>query len=81
MHGAVEGLPSVAVVMDNILFWGKARDEHDNNLSKLLTRGPEHNLKLNKNKCHFLQSRVRYMGHVLTKEGLCLDPERVEDIL
>lgn len=28
-----------------------------------------------------MQPRVHYMGHVLTKEGLSLDPERVEDIL
>ncbi|XP_049524094.1 uncharacterized protein LOC125945830 [Dermacentor silvarum] len=81
MHQVVEGLNGVAVVMDDILVWGKSREEHDNNLAALLARCREHNLKLNKKKCHFLQPQVRYMGHILTQEGLCLDPGRVKDIL
>ncbi|XP_040355119.2 uncharacterized protein LOC115313654 isoform X1 [Ixodes scapularis] len=81
MHGVLEGLKNVAVVMDDILVWGTTIQEHDANLKNLLERCERHDLKLNLKKCHFLQDQVRYLGHILTTEGLSLDPERVEDIL
>ncbi|XP_075560013.1 uncharacterized protein LOC142591589 [Dermacentor variabilis] len=81
MHEVVGSLAGVAVVMDDILVWGKTRQEHDTNLTALLERCRERNLKLNKKKCQFLQASVRYMGHLLTAEGLSLDPERVHDIM
>nr|XP_054934282.1 uncharacterized protein LOC129388145 isoform X2 [Dermacentor andersoni] len=81
MHRLLDGLPSVAVVMDDILVWGKTKDEHDCNLTLVLTRCREHNLRLNLKKCTFLQAEVRYLGHILTTQGLRIDPERVQDIL
>ncbi|XP_040357348.1 uncharacterized protein K02A2.6 [Ixodes scapularis] len=81
MHGVLEGLKNVAVVMDDILVWGTTIQEHDANLKNLLERCERRDLKLNLKKGHFLQDQVRYLGHILTTEGLSLDPERVEDIL
>lgn len=81
MHRLLDGLPGVAVVMDDILVWGKTRDEHDCHLTLLLTRCREHNLRLNLKKCTFLQTEVRYLGHILTTQGLRIDPERVQAIL
>ncbi|XP_050044874.2 uncharacterized protein [Dermacentor andersoni] len=70
-----------AVVMDDILLWGKTKQEHDHNLQLLLTRCREQNLRLNLKKCFFLQREVRYLGHVLSAEGLRVDAQRVQDIL
>nr|XP_050036095.2 uncharacterized protein LOC126532452 [Dermacentor andersoni] len=81
MHEVVGSLAGVAVVMDDILVWGKTRQEHNTNLTALLERCRERNLKLNKKKYQFLQASVRYMGHLLTAEGLSLDPDRVHDIM
>nr|XP_050033154.2 uncharacterized protein LOC126529688 [Dermacentor andersoni] len=80
MH-RVLGLPNVAAVMDDILLWGKTKQEHDHNLQLLLTRCREQNLRLNLKKCFFLQREVRYLGHVLSAEGLRVDAHRVQDIL
>ncbi|KAK8782784.1 hypothetical protein V5799_015874 [Amblyomma americanum] len=80
MHKVLEGLTGTAVVMDDILVWGRTKEEHDANLVNVLTRCQEHNLKLNKTKCNFLQESVKYLGHVLTRDGLSLDPGRLEDI-
>ncbi|XP_049275894.1 uncharacterized protein LOC125760177 [Rhipicephalus sanguineus] len=81
MHRILEGLPCVVVIMDDILLWGRTKEEHDHNLSLLLLRCRENNLKLNLKKCTFLQPEVRYLGHILSTEGLRLDPGRVKDIL
>lgn len=81
MHKVMEGLEGVAVVMDDILVWGRTKEEHDQNLENVLQRCQKHNLKLNRKKCRFLQDTVRYLGHVLTRDGLSLDPDRLHDIL
>nr|XP_037283835.1 uncharacterized protein LOC119176582 [Rhipicephalus microplus] len=81
MQRVLEGLANVAVVMDDILVWGQTKQEHDYNLQLLLARCREQNLRLNLKKCFFLQREVRYLGHVLTAEGLRVDPQRVQDIL
>lgn len=81
MHKVMEGLEGTSVVMDDILVWGRSKEEHDRNLVNVLNRCREYNLKLNRAKCHFLQKSVKYLGHVLTPEGLGLDQKRVTDIL
>ncbi|XP_037528824.1 uncharacterized protein LOC119406048 isoform X1 [Rhipicephalus sanguineus] len=81
MHRLLEGLSGVAVVMDDIFVWGTTKEEHDNNLTGVLARCREHNLRLNSQKCVFLQEQVRYLGHVFTTQGLSLGPDRVQAIL
>lgn len=81
MHHVLEGLSCVAVVMDDVLVWGRTKKEHDCNLKLVLYRCQQHNLRLNPKKSAFLQPEVRYLGHILTTEGRGLDPERVQDIL
>lgn len=81
MQQLLGDLPNTAVVMDDILVWGKTREDRDKALTQLLKRCDECGLKLNLEKCFFARKEVRYLGHVLSSEGLKLDPSRVEDIL
>ena len=59
LSNVLDGLPGVTVVADDILIYGKgdsmqeAREDHDNNLQKLLERACHVNLKLNLSKCRF----------------------------
>ena len=87
MHDVVQGLPGVEVIADDILVYGKGSTkeeyikDHDHNLTKLLERARAVNLKLNKKKLKLRLSGVRYMGHLLTSEGLLPDPEKIRAIL
>lgn len=81
MHKVMEGLQGVAVVMDDIIVWGRINEEHDRNLENILLRCRQHNFKLNRKKCRFLEDTVRYLGHVLIRDELSLDPDRLHDIL
>lgn len=73
MKEVLVGLTGTAVVMDDILVWGKTRQEHDENLRHLLQRCREVNLPLNPRKIQFAKTEVRYLGQVLTGDGVAVD--------
>lgn len=66
IHHLLDGLPNVVVVMNNILVWGKTKEEHNYNLTLFLTHCRQHDLRLNLTNCTILQMEVRYLGHILT---------------
>ena len=55
-------------------------DEHDARLKQVLNRAREFNLKLNAKKCRIRQEEIPYVGHVLTKEDLKPDPEKISAV-
>ena len=59
-----------AIIVDNLLVWGRDTAEHDANLEKVLQRAREINLKLSIKKCKFRLNSVSYVGHKFTKHGL-----------
>ena len=71
-------LPGVETDIDDILIWGKTKEEHDKRLNAVLKRCEEINLTLNKDKCLFGVSQVTYIGHILNAKGVQPDPEKVK---
>ncbi|KAJ8884041.1 hypothetical protein PR048_015898 [Dryococelus australis] len=82
----LRGLKVVAVVADNILVYGRgyseeeARVEHDQNLECLLERARASNLKFKPEKLRLHERQVTYMGHVLSVDGLKVDPHKFQVI-
>ena len=58
----------------------EATIDHDENLLKLLKRVREVNLKFNSKKLNLRKPKVKYMGHVLSSEGLKPDPNKVNAV-
>ena len=73
----VEG---VKVIVDDLLVWGKDDEEHDARRKQVLTRAREVNLEFNTEKCKIKQGDVPFVGHVLRKEGLKPDPEKIRAV-
>ena len=57
--------------------YGKTREEHDERLHKVLLRLQNAGVTLNREKCHFAQSRVNFLGHVIDAMGIQPDPDKV----
>jgi len=70
----------VKVIVDDFLIWRKDDDEHDARLKQVLDRAREVNLKFNAKKCRIRQEEVPYVGHVLSKDGLKPDPEKIKAV-
>ena len=69
MEQLFEGLPC-AIVIDDILVWGRSREEHDLRLRQVMDRIRAVNLRLNPEKCRFRVTEVAYVGHLLSDQGV-----------
>ena len=67
-------------VVDDMLIWGATESEHDAKLIKVLNRAREIGLQLKSDKCKFKVQEVKYVGHILSHEGLKPDPEKTRAI-
>jgi hypothetical protein len=71
----------VVVFIDDILIYSKNEEEHAQHIRIVLTRLREHKLYAKFIKCEFWLDRVQFLGHVLTPEGVYVDPSKVQDVL
>ena len=68
------------VYIDDVIIVGKSFQEHLRNLQEVLQRLREAGLKLKPSKCIFFQSSVKYLGHVVSREGVMADPDKVRKV-
>jgi hypothetical protein len=71
----------VVVFIDDILIYSKSEEEHAKHLRIVLTRLREHQLYAKFSKCTFLLEEIQFLGHVLSVNGIVVDPSKVKDIL
>ena len=71
----------VVVFIDDILVYSKNKKEHAEHLKIVLTHLREHQLYAKFSKCDFWLKEVQFLGHVLSAEGVAVDPSKVKDVL
>ena len=74
-------IPSTACIADDICTTGPNPQQHFANLAELLYRLHSAGLKLNKDKCTFYQSSVKFLGKIIDKDGQRMDPEAISAIV
>jgi hypothetical protein len=71
----------VVVFIDDILIYSQSEEEHVNHLKMVLQRLREHQLYAKLSKCESWINEVLFLGHIINKDGLVVDPKKVADIL
>ncbi|WVZ84755.1 hypothetical protein U9M48_031746 [Paspalum notatum var. saurae] len=71
----------VVVSIDDILIYSKSEEEHKEHLRIVLARLREHKLYAKFSKCAFWLKEVSFLGHILSKKGVAVDPSKVKDVL
>ena len=70
---------TVPYLHDCIIF-SKTPEEHIKRLQQLFQRVREANLNINPTKCAFFQTKAQFLGHVISKNGLEADPQKVNAV-
>ena len=66
--------------LDDIIITGATDQKHLSNLAAVLGRLREKGFRLKKDKCHFMQTTVEYLGHVIDAKGQHTSPKKCQAI-
>nr|GEV50974.1 putative reverse transcriptase domain-containing protein [Tanacetum cinerariifolium] len=68
------------VFIDDILVFSKSKEEHEHHLCTVLQTLRQEKLYAKFSKCEFWLSSVAFLGHIVSAEGITMDPAKVEAI-
>lgn len=86
VYEALDGLEGVFCIADDIVIAGvgtnteEANRSHDDRLQALLQRCKDKGIVLNEQKFVLRESKLVFMGHVISNEGISPDPAKVQAI-
>ncbi|GFT73004.1 retrovirus-related Pol polyprotein from transposon 17.6 [Trichonephila clavipes] len=70
----------VSVYMDDVIITSPSFNAHLDHLKQVFTLLRDAGLTLNKDKCHFARDKLKYLGLVISKEGIETDHSKVKAI-
>ncbi|KAM8701636.1 hypothetical protein ACLKA7_000126 [Drosophila subpalustris] len=73
--------PFAFTFLDDIIVSGATLEEHVHNLGEVLRRLRQANLRLNRAKCKFFRRSLVYLGHVISGEGIHMNPDKIAAVL
>ena len=68
----------MVVYMDDLLIFSKDEESHYRNLETVLRRLKEHQLYASPKKCEFFQTEIDFLGFLVGKDGMRVNPEKVD---
>ena len=71
----------VIVFIDDILVYSKSKEDHEEHLRIVLQTLREKELYAKLNKCNFWLEQISFLGHVVSKDGVSVDPSKIEAVV
>jgi hypothetical protein len=71
----------VVVFIDDILVYSRSDKEHEEHLHLVLQKHRDHKLYAKLSKCEFWLKQVAFLGHIVLKGGIFMDPSKVQNVL
>ena len=68
------------IYLDDIIIFSKTPKEHLHHLRLVFKKISEAGLKLKPSKCKFFKTRLEYLGHIVSKQGIETNPKKVQVI-
>ena len=69
------------VYLDDIIIFSQDAASHIERLEAVFKKLAKAGLKLKPSKCEFFIKRIKYLGHIISEEGVSTDPQEVEAVL
>lgn len=73
-------LQILLVYLDDIIVYSGSIADHLWRLERVFSKLRQHGLKIEASKCQFFQSKVKYLGHVVSADGVATDPSKTEAV-
>src|SRR6185436_11965882 len=70
----------VLVYIDDIIIYSKTREEHEEHLKIVFTLLRNAGLRINAKKYDFFKTKLIFLGHIITIEGIAPDSSKVEKV-
>ena len=70
----------VVVYLDDILVFSNSEEEHEQHLRWVFEKLRQHALHAKRRKCAFALDRLEYLGHIVTPQGVSVDPYKTEAV-
>jgi hypothetical protein len=71
----------VMVFIDDILVYSRSEERHEGHLRLVLQKLQDHKLYAKLSKCEFWLKQVTFLGHIVSKGGIFVDPNKNQDVL
>lgn len=68
---------NVLVFVDDILVYSTSLEDHVSHLQQVFQILTDHQLKVKHSKCSFAQSKLAYLGHIISTNGVATDDEKI----
>ncbi|KAG5723659.1 hypothetical protein E4T56_gene20267 [Termitomyces sp. T112] len=83
MNNIFHDMNNIFVIMylDDILIYSNSLEEHLGHAHCILEQLQEYHLHAKPEKCFFHTIEVKYLGVIVTPDGICMDPTKIEAIL
>ncbi len=80
MNDLLEGLPFVVVYLDDILIFSQSAEEHAEHVRQVLEKIHKGGYFLKLSKCEFFKKEIKFLGHIVSEEGIRPDPAKLLSI-
>lgn len=70
----------IVVYLDDIIVLSQSDEEYLKHLKQTFQKCSKFGLSLNPKKYMFAMEEGRLLGHIVTTKGICIEPDRVEEI-
>ena len=81
MSSILDSIPGVLCNMDDILVFGENQEVHDKRLLRVLERLKGARVTLNEQKCDFSKTGMKFLGHIISAQGIEADPDKISAIV
>ncbi len=69
------------VYLDDVIVFSRTFDEHLTHLKEAFQAIEDAGLKLKPSKCFFAKPKIKYLGHIVSKDGIAPCPEKCEAVM
>ena len=68
------------IYLDDIIIFSHKSEDHIERLEGVFEKLVQAGLKLKPSKCEFFKAELKYLGHIVSKQGIATDPKKIKAI-